>query len=178
MNAFPTPPRPSHDTAHGRRRRTGALMTALALAGVTVTVAPAAQAAPRTETVTMNWLRSETGPTPPFTGTGSGTFSAAGPVSDAGTLSLVGQNVAVASPVLAAARTQRTLSSPQGTLELRCFERTKDFSNLAAIPFTGSCAIAGGTRAYSDLHGHGDFTTATIDLFTSSVTETLALDVS
>jgi hypothetical protein len=61
---------------------------------------------------------------------------------------------------------------------LRCFEQTTDFSNLAAIPFTGSCAITGATGVCSGQHGHGDFTTATVDLFTDSVGETVLLGVS
>jgi hypothetical protein len=130
-----------------------------------------------TETIAMTWIRSGTGQTPPFTGTGAGTFTAAGPVTDAGTLTLTGQDVGVASPVAAAAWTDRTLASPNGTLHLRCFERATDFSNLAAIPFTGSCTITGATGAYASLHGHGNFTQAIEDADTSTAFETLVLNV-
>jgi hypothetical protein len=141
-------------------------------------VASAAASSPTTETLTMNWIRSETGSAPPFTGTGSGTFSDAGPLTDAGTLTLVGQSVAVSSPVLAAAWTDRTLSSSQGILELRCFERTTTFSNPDAIPFTGSCSVVGGTGSYSRFHGHGNFVSALLDASTGAVSEVLALNVS
>ena len=142
-------------------------------------IAPAASAAgPSTQTIAMNWIRSGTGPTPPFIGTGTGTYSAAGPVADFGTLTLVGQDVAVSSPVRGAARTDRILASSNGTLHLRCFEQTTDFSNLAAIPFTGSCSIVSATGAYTGLHGHGDFTEAVLNLFTNAAAEVLVLNVS
>jgi hypothetical protein len=130
-----------------------------------------------TETIAMTWLRSGTGPTPPFTGTGAGTFTATGPVTDAGTLTLNGQDVGVSSPVSAAAWTDRTLASPNGTLHLRCFERSTDFSNLAAIPFTGSCTITGGTGTYAGIHGHGDFSQAIEDADTGIGSEILVLNL-
>lgn len=141
-------------------------------------VASASASPPTTETVTMNWIRSGTGSTPPFRGTGSGTFSAIGPVTDAGTLTLTGQDVAASSPVLAAARTDRVLASPQGTLELRCIEQTKTFSNPDSIPFTGSCSAVSSTGSYSGLHGHGNFTSAFLDISTGAVSEVLELNVS
>lgn len=141
-------------------------------------VASAGASAPTTETLTMNWLRSGTGATPPLTGTGSGTFSAVGPVTDSGTLTLVGKDVALSSPVLAASWTDRTLTSSLGTLELRCFERTTTFSNPDDIPFTGSCSIVDATGSYASLHGHGSFTSAFVDLSTDAVAEVLELNVS
>lgn len=141
-------------------------------------VASASASPPTTETVTMNWIRSGTGTTPPFTGTGLGTFSDAGPVSDAGTLTLVGQDLAVSSPGLAGARTDRMLTSSEGALELRCFERTTTFSNPGSIPFTGSCSVVGGTGSYSGLHGHGNFTSAFLDISTGAVSEVLVLNIS
>jgi hypothetical protein len=160
---------------HRHIKRTLAI-TALVLS--TVGVASASASPPTTETVTMNWIRSGTGPTPPFTGTGLGTFSDAGPVTDTGTLTLVGQDVAVSSPVLAASRTDRELTGSQGTLELRCFEQTKTFSNPDSIPFIGSCSVVGGTGSYSRLHGHGNFTSAFLNLSTGAISEVLELNVS
>jgi hypothetical protein len=172
--ALRTTPRPPTR----RLWRTTSVLAALALA--TIAAPHAARAALSTETITMNWTRSGTPPTPPYTGTGDGTFSAVGgPVTTSGSLAIHGQDVAVASPVLAAARTDRFLtSSPQDTLELRCFEQATDFSNPAAIPFTGSCTIVAGTGIYSSLHGHGNFATAVVDPSTGQVSETLVLKVS
>lgn len=175
MHPSPPPLRRPSNCKRGIANPLGAAVVVVAVALAGVTLPQAALAALSTETVTMDWTRSGTRPTPPFVGTGSGTFSAVGPVVDAGTLTLVGQDVGVSSPVLAAARTERILTSPDSTLELRCFEKTKDFSSLADIPFTGSCTIVGGTGVYTGLHGHGDFTTAAVDLFTGAVSETLAL---
>ena len=154
------------------------LATAATTIAALLPAAPAAHASGlSTETIAMTWIRSGTGPTPPFTGTGAGTFTTAGRVTDAGTLTLTGQDVGVSSPVAAAAWTDRTLASPNGTLRLRCFERATDFSNLAAIPFTGSCTITGATGAYTGLHGHGNFTQALEDADTGIGSEILVLNV-
>jgi hypothetical protein len=160
------------------RRRITRTLAIATIALATGGVASAGASPPTTETVSMNWIRSGTGSTPPFIGTGSGTFSDAGPVTDTGTLTLTGQDVAVSSPVLAAARTDRLLTSPQGTLELRCFEQTTTFSNPYSIPFTGSSSVVGGTGSYSRMHGHGNFTSAFLDAFTGAVSEVLQLNVS
>jgi hypothetical protein len=163
----------SHPLAR-RSRRAVLVFTAFALASVCL---PAAASALTTETVTMNWTRSGTGSIPPFRGTGSGSFSAVGPVAvDSGTLTLSGQDVAVSSPVRAAARTDRVLTTSDGsTLQLVCFEQATDFSELPIVPFTGSCTITGGTGVFSGTHGHGDFAAAQVDLSTNTVSETLML---
>jgi hypothetical protein len=165
----------SRPTVLQHRRRcviaTAVLLLACIAAPTTAT------AASSTETITMNWTRSGTGDTPPFQGTGTGTFKAIGAVTDTGKLTLNGQDVAPSSPVLAAAWTDRLLASKNGTLELRCFQQATDFSNFPKIPFTGSCSIVTGTGVYSTLRGHGDFTTAVVNASTGKVSETLVLDV-
>jgi hypothetical protein len=111
---------------------------------------------PTTETVAMNWIRSRTGSTSPFRGTGSGTFSAVGPVTDAGTLTLVAQERRGLF-----ARAWRRADRPPtrqlpGNARASLFRPTTDFSNPAAIAFTGSCTAVGGAGSYSGLHGHGN----------------------
>jgi hypothetical protein len=105
--------------------------------------------------------------TPPYRGTGSGTFDAAGPVSDSGTISIQGQDAAVPSPIVGILLTDETLTSHDGILTLRCMQTATDFTDLSPVPSAGQCAITDGTGAHAALHGHG-----TIDSVANLITRT------
>lgn len=84
---------------------------------------------------------------------GGGTFSAAGAIADAGAVGVIAHYSAVPSPSVGILHTDLTLSGAGGTLVLRCEQHASDFTNPAAVPDTGTCAILSGSGVYSGLRG-------------------------
>ena len=148
----------------------------IAIVLATVGVAPAGAQPPATETITSTWAAGPAPTAPPYRGTGSGTFTAAGAVNDSGHISIQGQDAAVPSPILGILHADETLSSADGTLDLRCTETATDFSDLTALPESGVCAIIAGTGAYAGLHGQGTVTSIA-NLITRIATDTIVLNV-
>lgn len=81
---------------------------------------------------------------------------------------------ALPAPSTGALQTELTLVGESGDIFLRCTQIAKDFTNVAAVPDTGSCGVIDGTGLYAGLHGHGTVTGGT-NLLTATVTETIAL---
>jgi hypothetical protein len=96
--------------------------------------------------------------TAPFVGTYSGTFMASGTVTDSGTVTAEAVFGAAPAPHTGVLQTNRTLSSNDGTLQLRCTQIAKSFSNLSAVPNTGTCAVLSATGVYAGLRGAGKLT--------------------
>jgi hypothetical protein len=113
----------------------------------------------------VTWSPTSHSTAPPYYGTGAGTFVASGGISDSGDAAFAGQDVAVASPIVGMFQGSFTLTGQAGTLTLRCRQKSTDFSDPAAVPGSGSCAITDGTGTYGTVHGQGmatslsDFTT-------------------
>jgi hypothetical protein len=157
---------------------------AVAVVGVAVALAPLAipasaaahPAAP--ETISISWAVTSPPPTsPPFRGTGGGTFTATGVVTDSGTLAGAVQDVAVPSPNHGTNQLDFTLTGNAGTLNLRCKQTETNFSDPTAIPGTGPCTITGGgTGVYADVQGHGTMS-GIINGFTRSQTATIDLSI-
>jgi hypothetical protein len=75
------------------------------------------------------------------------------------TVSMTGQDTSVPSPVVAVSWLDEVLTSPSGTLDLRCPAMSKGpFTDPSHIPVGGSCRIISSTGEYAGSHGHGDFT--------------------
>jgi hypothetical protein len=110
----------------------------------------------------------------PISGTGTGTFSISGPVSDSGTAELQLIFGALPAPSTGVLQSSRTLSGQEGTITLRCTQIAKNFSNPSAVPYTGSCTVIGGTGAYAGLHAHGTLT-GVADLTTLVLSDILEL---
>jgi hypothetical protein len=148
------------------------------LAGVTVVawllmLAGSAHASAQTITTTVSVPGFPT--SAPWTEPLSGTFQAAGPINDSGTVT--GQAIfgAAPSPNRSAFQSTQTLTGALGTLTLRCTQLAKNFSDPTHIPSTGTCAVLNGTGAYAGLHGSGKLTgtadaTATPPVLTDTVT--------
>jgi hypothetical protein len=138
---------------------------------------------PTAETIIISWAAtSPTPPSPPFRGVGVGMFTASGPVSDAGTLTGTVQDVAVPSPNHATQHIVFTLNSDSGgTVTLRCTSIATDFSDLAAIPGSGTCAITGGgtgggSGVWAGVQGQGTFSALTNGI-TRTQTATIELSI-
>ena len=112
----------------------------------------------------------------PFVGTYSGTFSASGTVSDAGTVTAQARFGAVPSPATGVLQTVRTLRGGNGTLTLRCTQRTPPNQATTVVSNTGSCVVLEATGAYAGLRGSGSLT-GTTDFGATPVTiqDTLVL---
>jgi hypothetical protein len=125
--------------------------------------ADAANARPSSsETITTTLLFPSFPSSAPFVGTYSGTFSASGAVAD--TRTVAGQALfgAVPSPVIGVLQTVRTLSGANGTLTLRCDQRTfPPNQSTTMVSNTGSCAMLDATGAYAGLRGSGSLTGTT-----------------
>lgn len=151
----------------------------LGLAAIALAIAGAGSASaqpPTTETITSTWTAGPAPAAPPYHGFGNGTFTATGAVDDSGTTSIQGQDAAVPSPILGILHADETLTSADGTLDLRCTETATDFTDLTALPESGPCAITGATGVYARLHGHGTVTTIA-NLITRTATDTIVLNV-
>ena len=154
----------------------------LAILGALAFVAPANANAASSETIRttltfpVDQLPNNSGPA----GTFSGRFSAAGTVSDNGTLSAQTLLGAVRSPVAATQQTVRTLSGANGTLTLRCNERFsppgQDTTNPNGVHLAGSCVVLDATGAYAGLRGSGSLTgTTTFGDTAITIQDTLVL---
>lgn len=129
---------------------------------------------PAGEIISMN-LSFPTYPSaPPYVGSYSGDFTASGTVVDAGSISAQALLAAVPSPSAGVLHTERTLTSPDGTLSLRCNEIAKSFTDLTAVPGTGTCVVLRATGAYATLRGSGKVTSIA-DLTTGAFTDALVL---
>jgi hypothetical protein len=120
---------------------------------------------PATSTINMSYQVTSFPPGGPrngggwsTSGTGVGTFSSSGAINDSGALNLRFIQGALAAPTTGLLETERDLVGSKGTITLRCSEVAKDFSDLAAVPGNGSCAVTGGTGAYAALQGEGALT--------------------
>lgn len=158
---------------HGHIARTlGLAAIALAIGGT-----PSANAQPPTaETITQSWTAGPAPTAPPYRGFGSGTFTATGAVADAGTVNIQGQETAVPSPNHGNLLIDETLTSQDGTLEVRCVPNTATIIDPTAVPSTGHCAIISGTGVYGQLHGQGTITSLA-NLITVTETDTIVLNV-
>jgi hypothetical protein len=72
--------------------------------------------------------------------------------------------------------TDRTLTSADGTLQLRCNEIAKSFADPNAVPGNGTCAVLRATGAYADLAGSGKVASLA-DLIAGTFTDSLELGV-
>jgi hypothetical protein len=114
------------------------------------------------ETITTTLLFPSFPSTAPFVGIYSGTFSASGTVSDTGTVIAQARFGALPSPVIGVLQTVRTLSGGNGTLTLRCNQRTFPPNQpTTVVSNTGSCAVLEATGAYAGLRGSGSLTGTT-----------------
>ena len=155
------------------------ITSAVAIAAIVLALGGAESAGaqpPTTEVISSTWTAGSAPTAPPYRGTGSGTFDAAGVVSDYGTIGIQGQDAAVASPIVGILQTDETLTGHDGTLKLRCTQKATDFTDLSAVPSDGQCAIADGTGAYVALHGHGTITSVA-NLISRTETDTVALKI-
>jgi hypothetical protein len=138
-----------------RRSRLVPLAGAALLAGALGVPAPATAQPPTAETVAVTWHVTSHATAPPYYGTGAGTFVAGGPISDYGTASFAGFDVAIPSPIVAMYQGSFTLTGQAGTLTLRCHNTFTDSSDPAAVLGSGSCAITDGTGMYTGVSGQG-----------------------
>jgi hypothetical protein len=142
----------------------------------TAALASLAIAAPAgaAETITTNLTLSSFPASPPFVQTYAGTFTAAGTVGDSGTVTVRALFGALPAPSTGVFETERALTGAAGTLELRCSEIAKDFSNESAVPGSGTCAVLGASGAYTVLAGAGR-ANSVVNLNTGSFSDTLQL---
>jgi hypothetical protein len=133
---------------------------AVALAALSVP-APAAAQPPTAETVTVTWHVTSHQTGPPNGGIGAGTFVASGPISDYGTAVFAGKDAAVPSPIIGLYHGRFTLTGQAGTLTLTCYDASTDFSDPAAVPGSGSCAITDRTGTYAGASGQGKLSSVT-----------------
>lgn len=150
------------------------IILALAVVTLLAFVASANAAPLRSETITSSLSFPSYPAGPPNFGTYGGTFTAAGPVADAGTVTAQALFGSVPAPSTGVLETERTLAGSDGTLYLRCTEIAKSFADPSAVPGTGTCAVLGGTGAYSGVTGSGKVTSLA-DLLTGAFTDTLVL---
>ena len=166
---------------NGHNRRGWVLVLVLAAAvGMASVAAKAIAGPPSAITITSAWQVTSFPPGGPRDGGGwpnsgmaAGTFSISGAIADSGSLSLRFIQGAVPAPSTGLVETERVLAGSKGSITLRCFEIGFDFSNLAAVPGSGSCAVTGGTGAYSGLQGRGTLSGA-LDVETGSSTDVLS----
>ena len=101
----------------------------------------------------------------------TGTWTATGAITDSGTLT-ESVPIFVGNGQL---HIERVLTGQHGTITVRIQSTVTGVVDDTAT-FTGYWVVVSGTGAYADLHGHG-LRTATVDLNTAIVTETLTGDV-
>lgn len=139
------------------KRMIGCAVIAFSLAFV-----GSATARSSSETITTKLSLPSFPAAPPFFETYSGTFTAAtsGTVFDSGNVTLDALFGAVPAPSTGVLQTTRTLtsSSDNGTLQLRCTQIAKSFSDPSAVPDTGTCAVLSATGIYAGLRGSGKLT--------------------
>lgn len=136
------------------RRLIGGAVLLLSL--MVVGSASASSLSGETITTTLSFLTFPS--SAPFVGQYGGTFTASGPVADAGSISAHALFGADPSPRVGNLHTTQTLTGSQGTLVLRCEQIAKDFTDPSATPSTGTCTILSGTGAYAGAHGSGKLT--------------------
>jgi len=150
------------------------LFGATMLASLALATPAGAQPPAGRETITTSLSFPSFPIAPPFVGTYDGTFTAAGVVADAGTVSTHALFAAVPAPSTGALETDRTLRGGAGTLQLRCTQIAKSFSDLSAVPDSGTCAILAATGAYETLRGAGKLT-GVADVVAGTLTDTLSV---
>ena len=116
---------------------------------------------------------------PPNVVSGSGTFTSAGAIADAGSVDVSARFTAVPSPSVGNLQSTLTLNGAAGTIELRCNQSAHDFSEPSGVvPDTGTCTVIGGTGAYASLHAGGKVIGSAIQSDTgATITETVQLAV-
>jgi hypothetical protein len=134
------------------------LFGAAMLASLALATSAGAQPPAGSETITSSISFPSFPTAPPFVGTYSGTFTSAGSIADSGTLTTEARFAAVPAPSTGVVQTDRTLRGGAGTLQLRCTQIAKSFSDLSAVPDSGTCAILAATGAYETLRGAGKLT--------------------
>jgi hypothetical protein len=155
-------PRSSHRSrSHGRIFAAG-----LAALAVVLTAATGEARASDPETITTTISIPSFPSSPPFKATYGGTFSAAGMVSDSGTLSADTLFSAVPSLTVGVLQTTQTLTGSEGTIVLRCEQILK-----SGVTSSGTCSIHDATGAYAGLNGAAKLTGVT-DFNASPVTVT------
>ena len=130
------------------------LIGATMLASLALATPAGAQPPAGPETITTSLSFPSFPTAPPYVGTYSGTFTAAGTVSDSGTVSTEFHFDAVPSPRVGVGETTQTLTGAEGTVVLRCSQISKS-DPLAS---TGSCAILSATGAYAGMSGAAKLT--------------------
>jgi hypothetical protein len=95
---------------------------------------------------------------PPNSVSGEGTFSTQGSLQDAGTVDFSARFAAVPSPSVGVLQSTLTLRGAAGTIELRCNQLARDFTDPTAVPDTGTCTIIDASGAYTSLQGTGKVT--------------------
>lgn len=150
------------------------LFGAATLMSLALATSAAAQPPAGPETITTSLSFPSFPTAPPFVGTYGGSFSAAGAIADAGTVVAQTRFAAVPADSTGVLQTNRTLSGRAGTLKLRCTQIAKSFSDLSAVPDSGSCAILAATGAYETLAGNGKLSGVT-DLMAGTLIDTLTI---
>lgn len=133
----------------------------LTILGALAFVAPASAKAAGTETINTTLPFPTFPSTAPYVGTYSGTFTASGPVSDTGTVTVQAHFDAVPNTAATGVlQTVRTLSGSEGTLTLRCNSRLfpPGKPQPAVASNAGSCVVHDATGAYAGLQGSGRLT--------------------
>jgi hypothetical protein len=114
---------------------------------------------------------------PPNVVSGSGAFTSAGAIADAGSVDVSARYTAVPSPSVGNLQSTLTLHGAVGTIELRCDQHADDFSQ-PTVPDTGTCTVIGGSGAYASLHAGGKVTGNAVQSGTgATITETVQLAV-
>jgi hypothetical protein len=150
------------------------LFGAAMLASLTLATPAGAQPPAGPETITTSLSFPSFPTAPPYVGTYSGTFTAAGVVADAGTVNIQARFAADPAPSTGVLQTDRTLRGDAGTLQLRCTQIAKSFSDESAVPDSGTCAVLAATGAYETLRGSGKLT-GIADLIAGTLTDTLTI---
>jgi hypothetical protein len=153
-----------------KRKLFGAAM----LASLALATPAGAQPPAGPETITTSLSFPSFPTAPPYVGTYSGTFTAAGAVADAGTVNVQARFAAVPSPSTGVLQTDRTLRGNAGTLQLRCTQIAKSFADENAVPGSGTCAILAATGAYDTLKGSGKLVSVA-DLIAGTLNDTLTI---
>jgi hypothetical protein len=148
-------------------KRIGRLTAVTGFIAMALPVAAATATTPAPETITMNWSTLYVNSAPWIGTSFAGTWSAAGPITDSGTIPPFTFHLGGAgSPTSSdeSVHSVRTLADGSGnTITLDCNEAAHKFANTnpAAIPLTGNCTVIGGSGVYDGLLGHGALTGTT-----------------
>jgi hypothetical protein len=150
------------------------LFGATMLASLALATPAGAQPPAGPETITTPLTFPSFATAPQFVRTYNGTFTTAGPIADSGTVSTQALFTALPAPSTGVLKTDRTLSGGAGTLQLRCIQIAKSFSDLSHVPGSGACAILAATGADETLAGAGKLT-GVADLTAGTLTDTLTV---